>query len=113
MIGAVQQAIAAELDGTGVHVVTDPALVVPPCAYVAPATFDRLTGTGYGATVDVYLVAAAPTGTAAAIAQLDTMLAPVLAALDPDRIAPTVLQLGSTGDNAPALQLTCERTVTP
>jgi hypothetical protein len=105
-------AVAAELDGTPLRVVTNPAAINPPCAVVEPPVLERLTDCAAAATVRVHLLAPGGVGSGDALAILDDMLDAAAAALDPDKIEPTTYLLPATGEPAPALTLTMERTET-
>lgn len=104
-------ALLEELRGSGVRATDDPVAVNPPCAVVEPPVITRLSMGHYGVSHRVHLVAPGGTGTYDAIATLDAMLESVLELLDPDEITPSTYTLGSTGDGAPALTLTLERSI--
>jgi len=103
--------VAAELGAIdGLNVVTDPAAINPPCAVVEPPRLARLTGCGWNAQTRVHLVAPAGVGSADALHVLDEMLSLIVGTLDPDAAEPTTYILPATGEPAPALTLTLERT---
>lgn len=104
--------MAGELAGIGgLNVVTDPAAINPPCAVIEPPRLARLTGCDWDAQHRVHLVAPAGVGSADALNVLDEMLDAITAAgIDPDAAEPTTYILPATGEPAPALTLTFERT---
>ena len=103
--------MADELDACDVRVTIDPVGVNPPCAVVDPPTIVRLSMGHYNIQHTIHLVAPGGTGTRDALAILDDMLERVINAIDPDSIQPSTYTLGSTGDGAPALTITLERSV--
>jgi len=110
--GDAMEALAEEIRACDVRVTIDPVGVNPPCAVVDPPTLERLTYGGHWNVIhQVHLVAPGGTGTADALAILDSMLDKVAQALDPSSIQPSTYTLGSTGDGAPSLTLTLERSL--
>lgn len=104
--------MAEELAGiAGLNVVTDPAAINPPCAIIEPPRLERLTGCGWNAATRVHLVAPAGVGSSDALTVLDELLDLVAGTVDPDSVEPTTYILPATGDPAPALTLTMERTL--
>jgi hypothetical protein len=98
-----------EINALGLRVTDDPMSVNPPCVVIDPPSIDRLTMGHYNIRHQIHIVAPGGTGTADALATLDSMLDILVDALDPSSIEPSTYTLGSTGDGAPALTLTLER----
>ena len=98
-----------EIHALGVRVTDDPASVNPPCVVIDPPSIERLTMGHYNIRHQIHIVAPGGTGTADALATLDSILDVLVDALDPSSIEPSTYTLGSTGDGAPALTLTLER----
>ena len=99
--------LAAEIEDLGVRAVTDPQAVNPPCVVIDPPSLERITSGHYAILHRVHLIAPG-FGNADAISNLDGLLESVFD-LDPDSIEPSTFTLGSTGEAAPALTLTLER----
>lgn len=111
ILGTVMRQVVDDLTAGGIAATDNPAAIDPPCAVVEIPRLERLTGCAQSATVTVVLVAPGAAATADALAVLDDLLTAALTIVDPDTVNPATYVLPQTGDTAPALLLTFERTV--